>query len=169
ACRGARINGRLTPLDTQLQTGDIVEIITTTKPDPEPSRRWLEIAKTSRARQKIRRRLEAADDARYIEEGRKALNKLPVIQAASRREATTAAAEIAAALGYADIDGMLRAVGAGRISVDSIERRFRRLLQPADEERKQKRAAGSGAKPVIVDGWDNVDVRYAACCEPEPG
>lgn len=169
ACRGARINSRLTPLDTQLQTGDIVEIITTTKPDPEPSRRWLEIAKTSRARQKIRRRLEAADDARYIEEGRKALNKLPVIQAASRREVTTAAAEIAAALGYADIDGMLRAVGAGRISVDSIERRFRRLLQPADEERKRKRAAGSGAKPVIVDGWDNVDVRYAACCEPEPG
>jgi guanosine-3',5'-bis(diphosphate) 3'-pyrophosphohydrolase len=174
-CIGARINGRLVPLDSELTSGDSVEIFTSKVPSAGPSRDWLKIVVTPRARAKIRQWFsrERREDA--IESGReeliKALRKegLPVQKLAS----SPMLLEVAESMNYADLEALHAAIGEGHVSAHSIAQRLARDLRAGDHEeqlpttaRRPRRVARQG---VHVEGLDDVMVRLSRCCTPVPG
>src|SRR3954469_14991450 len=127
-CIGARVNGRLVPLDAPLASGDTVEIFTSKVEGAGPSRDWLQFATTPRARSKIKhwfsreRRVDAIDTGR--EELVKALRKegLPI------KGSTNRLAEVAETLHYADVDALHAAIGEGHVSAKAVAQRLRREL-----------------------------------------
>ncbi|HVF52643.1 MAG TPA: bifunctional (p)ppGpp synthetase/guanosine-3',5'-bis(diphosphate) 3'-pyrophosphohydrolase [Actinomycetota bacterium] len=173
---GARVNGRLVPLSHELSSGDAVEIITSKGP-AAPSRDWLQIVKTPRARNKIRQWFtrERREDA--LVQGREALitamrkQGLPVDKISKSSLMQDAAAD----LRYPDLESMLVAVGEGHLSPQSVTTRIIRLFQPEPEsepereEIQRKRARRPRGKGVIVEGVDDLLVRLARCCTPVPG
>jgi GTP pyrophosphokinase len=176
ACIGARVNGRLQPLDSTLQSGDTVEIFTS-KVEHGPSRDWLSIAVTPRARNKIRQWFsrERREDA--LETGKDELAR------ALRREGMPvqkimsgpAIHEIAAKLSYTDVDMLLIAIGENHVSAKSVAQRIGRDLRQGDGEEQlpiTARAPQRRRKPtagVHVEGLDDVMVRLSRCCTPVPG
>ena len=168
ACRGAKVNGRLVRLDTKLQTGDIVEIITSRKPNPVPIPEWLSFVVTTKARAKIRRRLEDPHGAQWEKEGREAIWGLDVVQEFDDEIVARKVARLAAELGYDEAISMYRAVGSGKIGLEGIALRLGRLLGRDDREQERTEWNPPSPDDVIVGGWEGVAVRFAACCEPEP-
>src|ERR1039458_1325060 len=180
-CIGAKVNGRLVPLDTRLTSADTVEIFTSKAPTAGPSRDWLGMVASSRARTKIRQWFsrERREDA--IELGREELIKelrregLPVQKLASERSL----AELATAMNYADLDAMHAAIGDNRISARAVAQRVLRDLRGGVYEeqlpitaRRQPTAARPGrgsAVGVYVEGLDDLMVRLSRCCTPVPG
>jgi guanosine-3',5'-bis(diphosphate) 3'-pyrophosphohydrolase len=177
-CIGARVNGRLSPLDSQLHSGDTVMIFTSKVPSAGPSRDWLKIVATPRARNKIRQWFsrERREDA--MENGRDELTKamrkegLPVQKVASSQ----ALVSIAASMNYLDLDSLHAAIGDGHVSARSVAQRLARELRGGDHEeqlpatvrqpRRQRRDTSAG---VHVEGLDDVMVRLSRCCTPVPG
>jgi GTP pyrophosphokinase len=177
-CIGARINGRLTSLDSTLTSGDTVEVFTSKVAGAGPSRDWLKIVVTPRARNKIRQWFsrERREDA--IENGREDLNKalrregLPVQKVA----ATAVVAKLAETMNYADLDALHAAIGEGHVSAKSVAQRIARELRGGDHDEKLPSTA---QKPrpsrhkqtvgVHVEGLDDVMVRLSRCCTPVPG
>ena len=180
-CVGATVNGRLVPLETTLNSADTVEIITSKAPTAGPSRDWLNLAASSRARTKIRQWFsrERREDA--IEVGRDELTKelrregLPVQKLASEH----ALAELAVTMNYADLDALHAAIGDNRVSARAVAQRLLRELRGGvyDEQlpvtaRRQPTAARPGARSdvgVYVEGLDDLVVRLSRCCTPVPG
>lgn len=174
---GARVNGRLVPLGAELMSGDTVEIITSKGP-ASPSRDWLKIVKTPRARNKIRQWFtrERREDA--LAQGRDALTHamrrqgLPVDKI-SKGELL---GQVASDLRYPDLEAMFVAIGEGHLSQQSVTTRVLRLVEPdpAREEapaeiRPSPRKGRRKGKGVIVEGFDDLLVRLARCCTPVPG
>ena len=174
---GARVNGKLVALTQELQSGDSLEIITT-KGAASPSRDWLNMVKSARARNKIRQWFarERREDA--LAQGREALmasmrkHGLPVDRVAK----SDLLAKVAEELRYADLEAMLVAIGENHLSPQSVATRVIRSLQPEVEEPPQKqvparatRKPGQRGKGVIVEGMDDLLVRLARCCTPVPG
>jgi GTP diphosphokinase / guanosine-3',5'-bis(diphosphate) 3'-diphosphatase len=173
-CVGARVNGKLVPLKTPLQNGDIVEILTT--PTHRPSQDWLNFVKTSRARSKIRQWLNVDRRSSSIELGRTLLERelkryrLPMKGFLGNGKL----AEALHALGCATLDDFLAAAGYGKLS----PRQLVTKLVPEAELKEQpesriarvmKKALGLSGAPVRVHGLDNVMVYLAKCCEPIRG
>ncbi|HEX2049925.1 MAG TPA: bifunctional (p)ppGpp synthetase/guanosine-3',5'-bis(diphosphate) 3'-pyrophosphohydrolase [Actinomycetota bacterium] len=175
---GGRINGRLVPLSHELSSGDTVEIITARGP-ASPSRDWLQIVRTPRARNKIRQWFarERREDA--LAQGRDALVQsmrkqgLPVDKI-SKGELLRRVAE---ELKYPDLDSMHVAIGEGRLSPQSVTTRVIRIFEPEDdtaddgfvETARPRKARGPRGRGVIVEGFDDLLVRLARCCTPVPG
>jgi GTP diphosphokinase / guanosine-3',5'-bis(diphosphate) 3'-diphosphatase len=182
SCIGARVNGRLIPLDSELNSGDTVEIFTSKVQGAGPSRDWLKFVVTHRAANKIRGwySKERRDDA--IDAGTddliKALRRegLPV----QKIQHSGALDEVAELLKYGDRQSMYAAIGEHHVSAASVAERVRRHLQDIDptreeqlpvtvrEPRRQRRAGGSKSG-VHVEGLDDVMVRLSRCCTPVPG
>jgi|FLYL01.1.fsa_nt_gi GTP pyrophosphokinase len=176
-CVGARINGRLLPLSTRLESGDIVEIITSRSPDAGPSRDWLNFVRTSRARQKIKQWFLKERRERAIVEGREEvlgmLRKEGLGLGSTERE--TLLADVASQFNKPDVDTLMAAVGEGEISAQTVVQRIVRAVKPEDEKPddlmapvrpRRHRDAGPG---IIVEGLDDMMVRIARCCAPVPG
>ena len=177
-CVGAKVNGRLVTLSTELVSGDIVEIITAKSDDSGPTRDWLSFVRTSRARSKIKRWFTRARRETSLQIGKEKVTDL------MRRERVHLPSEnrgqilvdAALALGYRDTEAMYIAVGDGAVSPQSVINRIKRLLAVSlvgeDLElqdtirRRADRPAGEG---VIVEGFDDVWIRIARCCGPVPG
>jgi GTP diphosphokinase / guanosine-3',5'-bis(diphosphate) 3'-diphosphatase len=174
-CVGARVNGRLVPLSTRLQSGDIVEVLTSRSMDAGPSRDWLKFARTGRAKSKIKQWFlrERRDQAAI--EGREQILALfakqaPELNAQQRDEMLDA---IGNQLGQSDADSLIIAVGEGNVSIDSVQTRLSRLIEPAPEVADglfspRRRPIGAGAH-VVVEGQDDMLVTLARCCSPVPG
>ena len=178
-CIGARINGRLVPLDSKLASGDSVEIFTSKVPSAGPSRDWLKIAATPRARSKIRQWFsrERREDA--MESGRdelvKALRKegLPVQKLTS----SPLLVEVATSMNYTDLDALHAAIGESHVSARSIAQRVARELHAGDHEEQLPATVGRPRRHgrsrqgvgVHVEGLDDVMVRLSRCCTPVPG
>ncbi len=180
-CIGAKVNGRLVPLDTRLSSADTVEIFTSKAPTAGPSRDWLSMVASSRARTKIRQWFsrERREDA--IELGREELIKelrregLPVQKLASEH----AFDDVAAAMNYAGVDALHAAIGDSRISARAVAQRILRDLRGGVYEeqlpvtaRQQPIAPRPGrgsAVGVYVEGLDDLMVRLSRCCTPVPG
>jgi GTP pyrophosphokinase len=177
-CIGARVNGRLVPLDTVLSSADTVEIFTSKAQTAGPSRDWLSIVASSRARNKIRQWFsrERREDA--IENGREDLAK------ALRREgmplqkvmASSSLLEVARSMNLTDADALFAAIGEGQTSAQSIVQRLARQLRGGEAEQlpttavRGMRRSGRGlAAGVYVEGLDDVMVHLARCCTPVPG
>jgi GTP pyrophosphokinase len=180
-CIGAKVNGRLVPLDTRLNSADTVEIFTSKAPTAGPSRDWLAMVASSRARTKIRQWFsrERREDA--IEFGREELIKelrregLPVQKLASEH----ALADLATTMNYADLDALHAAIGDNRVSARAVAQRVLRDLRGGVYEeqlpvtaRQQPTAPRPGrgsAVGVYVEGLDDLMVRLSRCCTPVPG
>lgn len=182
-CIGARVNGRLSPLDAPLRSGESVEIITSKIETAQPSRDWLQIVVTPRARNKIRQWFskESRDDA--IENGReefvKALRReaLPV----QKIQSSPVMLSILSNLGYEDIDQLYLAIGEGHVRAETVARRLSGELRGGEHE-EQLPAPSLRNRPVRrvqrgferttgvhVEGLDDLLVRLARCCTPVPG
>ena len=186
-CVGAKVNGKIVPLHYQLKSGDIVEILTS-KQERGPSRDWLALVRTSRARNKIRAFLkrEDRDDAerRGREELQDALRKhgLPPTRIAG----SPLLADVIREIGFRKADDFYVALGAGKVSAhmvvnkvmqrlkageavagDETEARLASVLEGRDE--RQRRTQNASSYGIVVDGIDDVMVRLAKCCRPVPG
>ncbi len=176
-CVGAKVNGKLVPLKYELKNGDIIEVITS--PHHTPSKDWLKIVRSSRARNKIRNWIKTEERKRSLVLGRELCEKdlrkysvnLQKIQKSGEFK------KIAAEFGYAGDDDLLVAVGYGKISTGQI---IGKLL-PDEKvhertERKESRLAsvinklkGRSSSAVEISGVDDVLVRFGKCCNPVPG
>ena len=180
-CIGAKVNGRLVPLDTRLNSADTVEIFTSKAETAGPSRDWLHMVASSRARSKIRQWFsrERREDA--IELGRDELIKelrregLPIQKLVSDHTLTT----LAESMNYADVEALHAAIGDNRISARAVTQRILRDLRGGVYEeqlpvtaRQQPIAArpGKGSSVgVYVEGLADMMVRLSRCCTPVPG
>ncbi|MFV2001137.1 MAG: bifunctional (p)ppGpp synthetase/guanosine-3',5'-bis(diphosphate) 3'-pyrophosphohydrolase [Acidimicrobiia bacterium] len=176
-CSGAKVNGRLVPLSTELESGDIVEIITSKAQDAHPSRDWLEFVKSSRAASKIKAWFTKERRDTALAEGKEA------VQRAMRRDGVPIngteqeLAIIAADLGFLEMDGLYQSVGENRISPQTVSQRLARRLKPEESaeavvaerlptpHKRRLRTSGD----VIVEGLEDMLVRMAKCCGPVPG
>ncbi|MEZ5176016.1 MAG: bifunctional (p)ppGpp synthetase/guanosine-3',5'-bis(diphosphate) 3'-pyrophosphohydrolase [Acidimicrobiia bacterium] len=176
-CAGARVNGRLVPLSTKLESGDIVEIITSKAKDAHPSRDWLEFTKSSKAASKIRGWFSKERRANALVEGKESViaafrkHGLPI------RGIDDDLAKVASDLGFDEPDKMFMSVGEGRTSPQTVAQRLTRRLRPDDAaeavqaerlptpHKRKQRVAGD----VVVEGFEDMLVRMAKCCGPVPG
>ena len=178
-CAGAKVNGRLVPLESKLANGDVVEIVTNKSDLAGPSRDWLNFVKSPRARSKIKawfskeRREEAIDAGResIARQMRKAGLPLQKIFAGH------SLLELAHELHYADIDSLYSSVGDGHISAASVIEKLIHSLgiedshpEPSIEVIPTSSAASKRTSSAIkVEGVDDVLVKLARCCTPVPG
>jgi len=170
-CIGAKVNNRLVPLDYRLKNGDIVEIVTT-KGEHGPSRDWLNLVRTSHAREKIRQWFKRKDRDENIAHGRESLER------ELRRLARTSIqavgleriAEIAKSYNYESIDDFYAAIGYGALGAQQVVTRLgvvddSELALPA----VAPPASGARTGGVRVKGVGDLLVRFAKCCHPIPG
>ena len=178
-CIGAKVNGRLVPLDSRLQSADTIEIFTSKSESSGPSRDWVNFVASSRARNKIRQWFskERREDA--LESGREALTK--ELRRESMPIATTlssaALATVAESLNLADDEALFVAIGEGQISASSVIQRLLREMRGGDEQiattvtrsSRTPRSPHRRTAGVWVEGLDDVMVHLAKCCTPVPG
>jgi GTP pyrophosphokinase len=175
-CVGAKVNGRIVPLRTPLRNGDVVEILTQT--GHQPSKDWLSLVKTTRARNKIRHVINATERERAIEIGQKALEKearrLGVALSRISREDFEAAAS---ALGCGKMEDLHAALGYGRFSARSVLSRFLPegeapagpATQAPPPSPAQRQTEGDSDLVIRVRGIDDLLVYRAKCCNPIRG
>ena len=179
---GARVNGRLVPLDTKLENGDTVEVLTSKSDTAGPSRDWLSFVKSPKARNKIRQWFSKERRSEAIEEGRDDLTRamrkrnLPIATLMS----TEALIGVADELNYPNPDSLFAAIGDGQVSTQNV---IAHLIKDAgsdevDEEAEQEllplRRTSERSKPtnalgISVKGVGDVWVKLARCCTPVPG
>jgi GTP pyrophosphokinase len=187
-CAGAKVNGKLVTLNSQLNNGDTVEIIT--NPNRKPSRDWLKFVKTAKARTRIKHWIRTEERARSISLAKELLEK------EGRRMGVNFASElkkgnleaVAGDFSYKSVDDLLSGVGYAEVTPKQVLHR----LMPREEQKVQKGAVqASGAKEkkrrkdkedreesapakpsqegVSIKGVDEVLIRFAQCCQPVPG
>ncbi|MBB4716488.1 GTP pyrophosphokinase [Streptomyces luteogriseus] len=180
---GARVNGRLVPLESTLDNGDLVEVFTSKAAGAGPSRDWLGFVKSPRARNKIRAWFSKERRDEAIEQGKdsivRAMRKqnLPIQRILTGDSLVTLAHEMR----YADISALYAAIGEGHVSAQNIVQKLVQALggeEAATEEidesvppaRGRSRKRRSSADPgVVVKGVEDVWVKLARCCTPVPG
>jgi GTP pyrophosphokinase len=177
-CVGARVNAKLVPLRTPLKNGDILEILTA--PNQTPSREWVNMVVTSRARHKIRHWLNTEQKQRSIELGRKLIEKEAKRYKVQWRKlvAENALDGVLHEYGLSRLDDLYADVGYGKVSARHIVERFvtddQKDTQPSDESVLQRAVRKifpfSGTSPAIkVKGYDDLMTYLAKCCNPLPG
>ncbi|MFI1759087.1 GTP pyrophosphokinase [Streptomyces sp. NPDC020571] len=180
---GARVNGRLVPLESTLDNGDLVEVFTSKAAGAGPSRDWLGFVKSPRARNKIRGWFSKERRDEAIEQGKDAIvramrkQNLPIQRILTGDSLVTLAHEMR----YSDISALYAAIGEGHVSAQNIVQKLVSALggeEAATEEidesvppargrgRKRRTSADPG---VVVKGVEDVWVKLARCCTPVPG
>ena len=183
-CVGAKVNGKITPLHYRLQSGDIVEILTS-KQERGPSRDWLSLVRTTRARNKIRAWFtrERREDAEH--RGRELLQETLRKQGLPAQKITGSPllADVIREMGFRKADDFYVALGQAKISARVVVNKLLQRLKQGEavvEERpgeglvrgKDERARPVGTASrygIKVEGIDDVMVRLAKCCRPVPG
>ncbi|TDO48530.1 GTP pyrophosphokinase [Kribbella sp. VKM Ac-2527] len=183
-CIGARVNGRLVPLESTLENGDVVEVFTSKAQGAGPSRDWLGFVKSPRARNKIKHWFSKERRDEAIEHGKDAIAKqlrkegLPLQRLLSHETLTA----VANSLRYPDVTGLYAAVGESHVSAQAVVRRLietyggeegaaedlsEGVRLPASRERRKRTARGDAG--VIVKGATDILSKLARCCTPVPG
>lgn len=181
---GARVNGRLVPLDTELDNGDTVEILTSKSETAGPSRDWLSFVKSPKSRNKIKQWFSKERRSEAIEEGRDELTRamrkrnLPVSTLLSQASMVGVAEE----LNYPDSDSVFAAIGDGQISTANVISHLVKELGPqeVDDEVEEEalplrdvashsRSHKDGSPSIAVKGVEDIWVKLARCCTPVPG
>ena len=167
---GAKVNNRLVPLDYRLRNGDIVEIVTT-KAAHGPSRDWLNIVRTSHAREKIRAWFKRQQRDENIAQGRELLDR-ELRRLAHETLASVSAAkltEIAAQYKMREIDDFYAAIGYGAISSASVVSKLEIHDDASIMLPEEAPPAAPSTTGVRVKGVGDLLVRFAKCCSPIPG
>ena len=172
-CTGAKVNGRMVPLKYELQTGEIVEIVTTK--GSHPSKDWLSFVKTVKARSRIRQWIKIQEKERSLSLGRelceKAFRKYKMkFSQALKSEKMD---EVVGHFGFKTVEDLIASVGYGKITPLQIVRKFEE--KPEAEEPgsavvsravDRRKKAGGG---VVVQGLDDILIKFGKCCQPVPG
>lgn len=179
-CTGAKVNGRIVPLKSMLKNGDVVEILT--QAGHLPSRDWLAVVKTTKARNKIRHVINTIERARAIEIGEKYLEKeARRLGVQLNRIAKSELEQVAGEYGYSKMEDLYAALGFGKYSARQVLQKLAPELveaEPAPEALKQAPAeagqAPAGAREaqdlvIKVKGIDDLLVYRAKCCNPIKG
>jgi GTP pyrophosphokinase len=174
-CVGARVNGRMVPLRTRLNNGDIVEVLT--QPGHTPSRDWLTFVATSRARNKIRHFIHAEEKARSVELGRRLFDKELRRFAVERALITDEAlARVASEFSAPRVDDLYAAIGYGKTTARAVLTRLvgqealkERDTEPSQPSVPRRPAAAGDDQKIKVRGIDDVMVFRAKCCNPIRG
>ncbi|HEY8490423.1 MAG TPA: bifunctional (p)ppGpp synthetase/guanosine-3',5'-bis(diphosphate) 3'-pyrophosphohydrolase [Dehalococcoidia bacterium] len=173
-CIGAKVNGRIVPLNYQLQNGDMVEVLTS-KSSKGPSLDWLNpnlgYVRTSHAREKIRQWFRKQERADNIERGR------AILERELRRQGMTLAEfndEVIRALGHETMEDFLAALGSGTVSAHQLALKLAAFTEPQEEPGAPAGAPGRPLQPVVdtsvsVLGVADVLTQLARCCNPVPG
>jgi GTP diphosphokinase / guanosine-3',5'-bis(diphosphate) 3'-diphosphatase len=180
-CIGARVNGRLVPLESTLDNGDLVEVFTSKAQGAGPSRDWLTFVKSPRARNKIRSWFSKERREEAVEQGKDAIAKamrkqnLPIQRLLTTETLTTLARD----LHYPDITSLYAAIGDSHVSAQSVVSRLVESLggeDGASEDLAEVTRPGtttrrrSATDPgVVVKGASDIWVKLARCCTPVPG
>jgi len=181
---GARVNGRLVPLESTLENGDLVEVFTSKAQNAGPSRDWLGFVKSPRARNKIRAWFSKERREEAIEQGKDAIARamrkqgLPIQRILTGDSLVTLAHEMR----YPDISGLYAAIGENHVSAQTIVEKLVQALggeEGATEdiaevimpspERAARRGRPKGDPGVVVKGVEDVWVKLSRCCTPVPG
>jgi len=176
---GAKVNGRLVPLESELQSGDSVEVFTSKNPDAAPSQDWLAFVKSTRARNKIKAWFTKERREEAIEQGKDAIARamrkqnLPLQKLMSQ----DSFAEVAAQMRYDDVSALYAAVGEGHVSTQSVIEKVVTSLVSEDEHeddltfvpKARSRALKNSDSGVLVRGAPDILVKLAKCCTPVPG
>ncbi|MFD9126999.1 RelA/SpoT family protein [Kitasatospora sp. NPDC059571] len=183
-CIGARVNGRLVPLESELENGDTVEVFTSKAENAGPSRDWLTFVKSPRARNKIRAWFSKERREEAIEQGKEAIARamrkqgLPIQRILTGDSLVTLAHEMR----YPDISSLYAAIGEGHVAAQSIVQKLVQALggeegatedlaetaTPTHQSRSLRRRA-KGDPGVIVKGVEDLWVKLSRCCTPVPG
>ncbi|MFJ1648712.1 RelA/SpoT family protein [Streptomyces sp. NPDC088258] len=179
---GARVNGRLVPLESTLDNGDLVEVFTSKASGAGPSRDWLGFVKSPRARNKIRAWFSKERRDEAIEQGKDAIARamrkqnLPIQRILTGDSLVTLAHEMR----YPDISSLYAAIGEGHVAAQGVVQKLVQALggedaanediaensPPSHSRTKRRSSADPG---VVVKGVDDVWVKLARCCTPVPG
>ena len=177
---GAKVNGRLVPLETVLQSGDVVEIFTSKSPEAGPSKDWLNFVKSPRARNKIKQHFASERREDAIEQGKdmlaKAMRKqnLPL----QRLMAADELVKLAGELRFPDVEGLYAAVGDSHISAQSVVEKLVLAISHVEHDEQEVQLpvtprsftrARSSESGVLVRGDADVLAKLARCCTPVPG
>ncbi|MDR8412229.1 bifunctional (p)ppGpp synthetase/guanosine-3',5'-bis(diphosphate) 3'-pyrophosphohydrolase [Nonomuraea sp. 3-1Str] len=181
-CIGARVNGRLVPLESRLGNGDTVEIFTSKSPDAGPSRDWLKFVKSGRARNKIRQWFSKERRETAIEAGKEAIGRAMRKQGLPLQRLMSGESLLALArdLRYPDVSALYAAVGEGHVAAQTVVQKLVSSIggvDSAEEDiaetslptRLRGRPRGGGGAGVVVAGDADVWVRLSKCCTPVPG
>jgi guanosine-3',5'-bis(diphosphate) 3'-pyrophosphohydrolase len=180
-CIGARVNGRLVPLESSLDNGDTIEVFTSRSSDAGPSRDWLNFVKSPRARNKIRHWFSKERRETAIESGKDAIARamrkqnLPL----QRMMSGEALLALAREQRFPDVSALYAAVGEGHLSAQSVVQKLVQALggpESAEDDiaetaipTRRRRARPAGDPGVVVEGDPDVWVRLSRCCTPVPG
>ncbi|MGI6225130.1 MAG: RelA/SpoT family protein [Peptococcales bacterium] len=181
-CIGSKVNNRIVPLDYQLKTGDIIEILTS-KQANGPSRDWLKIVKSSQAKNRIRQWFKRGKREENYLKGRELLEKelkkhgLEVSYFTKQERLT----HIAKKLGFSSAEDLLVGVGEGTLSPIHVKVKLREEYDKTSKveneendiarniEIKRQGKSAKGSQGVRVKNVDNVMIRFSRCCNPLPG
>ncbi|MEU7039676.1 RelA/SpoT family protein [Streptomyces varsoviensis] len=178
---GARVNGRLVPLESTLDNGDLVEVFTSKASGAAPSRDWLGFVKSPRARNKIRAWFSKERREEAIEQGKDAIARamrkqnLPIQRILTGDSLVTLAHEMR----YPDISSLYAAIGEGHVAAQGVVQKLVQALggeEAANEDivestpiRGRSKRRSNADPGVVVKGVDDVWVKLARCCTPVPG
>ena len=183
-CIGARVNGRLVALESELDNGDVVEVFTSKVPNAGPSRDWLTFVKSPRARNKIKQYFTKERREEAIERGKETLARLMRREGLPLQRMLTheTLSVVAADLNHPDVTALYAAVGEGNTTAQSVVRRILETFggdqAVADEAAEtiavttdslNRRRVSRGDSGVIVKGVSDVLTKLARCCTPMPG
>ncbi len=178
---GARVNGRLVSLETELHNGETVEIITSKDPEAGPNRDWLEFVKSARARNKIRHWFTKERREAAIEQGKEEIAKVMRKQELPVKRLFSGEAIVALAdeLRYPDVDALYAAVGERQVSAQNVVAKLVDSMGGTDDHTEDiaetalpaaaPRQRQPGNPGVVVEGDADVWARLSKCCTPVPG
>ena len=161
-CYAAKVNGRLVPISTQLQSGDMVEILTS--PSQRPHRDWLQFVVTSKAKSRIKRWLKAEAYEDSVRLGEELLAK--ELKRHRLRPDEERLEELARSLGRRDLEHLYAGLGSGELSLSQVVHKLTGTEPRLQRARGRPAPQGTGLR---LKGIDNVMIRAAACCCPLPG
>lgn len=175
---GAKVDGRIVPIDYQVKTGEIVEVLTSSQQGKGPSRDWLSIAKTSSARNKIRSWFKNEKRDENIVEGKAEIERefRRNFIRLTEEEYEKFIQNLAARQHFDNVDDFYAAIGFGGVSVirlmpyikEEYSKNYR-PQEPAEVMQEVKTARPKGKDGVTVEGVDNVLIKFSRCCNPLPG
>lgn len=175
---GAKVDGRIVPLDYVVKTGEIVEILTSSQPGKGPSRDWLNIAKSSKAKSRIRSWFKNEKRDENIVEGKTEIERefRRNFIRLTEEEYEKFIQNLAARQHFDNVDDFYAAIGFGGVSVirlmpyikEEYNKNYR-PQEPAEPVQEVKTARAKGKDGVTVEGVDNVLIKFSRCCNPLPG
>jgi len=177
-CIGARVNARLVPLDTALNSGDTVEILTSTSEDAGPTDEWLTFVASAKAKSKIKQWFSRERNEDLLDAGRDELVEALRAQGLPVQNvlASSALATEIQAMNYLDSTALFRAIGEGHVAASTLASRLARAMRDGDHDERLSvgtRFDVDADEPltvgVHVDGMESTVVQLAKCCTPLPG